>query len=167
MMEEKAIDFLSRRRVMSIATLRPDGWPQNTMVGYANDGLLIYFLISRQSQKLANIVRNDRVSIAIGEAFSDPHEVTGLSLAARASEVTDRAQRELARELLWARHPEFGAFPKPDITKAAIMRARPEVITVLDYREEFGHADILFVGADMGALMEPARPDDWGLTPAS
>jgi len=49
MMESKAVDFLSRRRVMSIATVRPDGWPQNTMVGYANERLLIYLLISRRS----------------------------------------------------------------------------------------------------------------------
>ena len=147
MMEDKAIDFLSRRRVMSIATLRPDGWPQNTIVDYANDDLLIYFLISRHSQKFANILRDDRVSIAIGEAFNDPHEVTGLSLAARASEVTDGAQRERAYELLWARHPEFKAFQKPDLTKAALMRAYPELITIIDYTEEFGHADIVTGGS--------------------
>jgi len=164
MMENKAIDFLSRRRIMSIATLRPDGWPQNTMVGYANDELLIYFLISRHSQKLANILQDDRVSIAIGEAFSDPHEVTGLSLAAHVSEVTDRAQREHASELLWARHPEFKSFQKPDQTKAAVMRAHPEVITIIDYTEEFGHADTVKVGPG-GVTMEAARPDDWGLNP--
>ena len=164
MMENKAIDFLLRRRVMSIATLRPDGWPQNTMVDYANEELLIYFLISRQSQKLANILRDDRVSIAIGEAFNHPHEATGLSLAARASEVTDAVQRERAFELLRARHPEFKAFQKPDLTKAALMRAYPELITIIDYTEEFGHVDVVRVGPG-GATMEPARPDDWGLNP--
>jgi nitroimidazol reductase NimA-like FMN-containing flavoprotein (pyridoxamine 5'-phosphate oxidase superfamily) len=164
MMEDKAIEFLSRRRVMSIATLRPDGWPQNTIVNYANDNLLIYFLVSRHSQKFANIIGNDRVSIAIGEAYSDPHELTGLSLAARASEVTDGAQRERAFELLRARHPEFKAFKKPDLSKAALMRAYPELITIIDYTEELGHVDVVRVGPG-GATMEPARPDDWGLNP--
>ena len=164
MMEAKAVDFLSRRRVMSIATLRPDGWPQNTMVSYANDGLLIYFLISRSSQKLANIRRDDRVSIAIGEAFDDPHEVSGLSLAARASELVDGAQRERAFELLWARHPELNRFRRPDPTKAALMRANPELITIIDYSAEFGHADIVRVGGGV-TTMDPARPDDWGLNP--
>jgi hypothetical protein len=164
MMEDKAIDFLSRRRVMAIATLRPDGWPQNTMVDYANDELLIYFLISRSGQKFENIIRDDRVSIAIGEPFDTPHEVTGLSLAAHASEVTDGAQRQRAYDLLWARHPEFKAFPKPDPTKAALMRAYPDVITIIDYSEKFGHAERVRVGPG-GATMEPARPDDWGLNP--
>ena len=40
---------------MTIATNRPDGWPQATTVGYVNDGLTIYFLCSPQSQKAANI----------------------------------------------------------------------------------------------------------------
>jgi hypothetical protein len=149
---------------MAIATLRPDGWPQNTMVGYANNELLIYFLISRSGQKFANILQDDRVSIAIGEPFTHPHEITGLSLAARASEVTDHAQRERGYELLWGRHPEFKTFPKPDLTKAALMRAYPDVITIIDYTVEFGHTEQIRVGPG-GATMEPARPDDWGLNP--
>ena len=52
-MEQKAIQILEGHRTMAIATVRPDGWPQTTIVGYANDGLLLYFLISRSSQKLA------------------------------------------------------------------------------------------------------------------
>jgi len=32
---------LDGHRVVTIATNRPDGWPQTTMVGYINDGFLI------------------------------------------------------------------------------------------------------------------------------
>ena len=54
-MEQKAIDILNRQRLMAISTLRPDGWPQTTMVSYANEGLLLYFIVSRASQKFANV----------------------------------------------------------------------------------------------------------------
>ena len=53
-MKQKAVDILQENRLMAIATLRPDGWPQATMVSYANDDILIYFIVSRQSQKFAN-----------------------------------------------------------------------------------------------------------------
>jgi nitroimidazol reductase NimA-like FMN-containing flavoprotein (pyridoxamine 5'-phosphate oxidase superfamily) len=66
-MEGKAISILNAHKTMAIATLRQDGWPQNTIVGYANDGLLIYFLVSRASQKLANILQDERIAIAIGK----------------------------------------------------------------------------------------------------
>ena len=66
-MEQPAIEILNANRIMSIATVRPDGWPQTTIVGYANEGFRLYFLIYRTSQKFENISRDDRVSISIGQ----------------------------------------------------------------------------------------------------
>ena len=34
--KEKILSLLEQHRIMTIATLRPDGWPQATTVGYAN-----------------------------------------------------------------------------------------------------------------------------------
>ena len=104
-MKDKAIKILEQHRLMGIATLRADGWPQATMVSYANEDILVYFMISRQSQKFANIERDDRVSLVIGRDFEDPRTIKALSLAARASEVRDARQRERAVKLLLERHP--------------------------------------------------------------
>src|SRR5215212_2793176 len=113
-MEQDAIRLLDRYGVMTIATLRPDGWLQATMVGYANQGLRLYFVVSRRSQKLANILHDDRVSIAIGQDTRDPWAIDGLSMSARALELHDTAKRDRAYHLLLDRHPEFGALPKMD-----------------------------------------------------
>jgi hypothetical protein len=40
-MQDKAIEILNSHRIMAISTLRPDGWPQTTIVGYANEGLTL------------------------------------------------------------------------------------------------------------------------------
>ena len=63
-LKRRILELLDRHRVMSIATLRPDGWPQVTTVGYVNVGLTLYFLCGRDSQKAANLARDDRVSLA-------------------------------------------------------------------------------------------------------
>jgi general stress protein 26 len=165
-MKDKVIDILDRHRLMAIATLRSDGWPQTTTVGYANDGLLIYFLISRQSQKFANLARDDRASIAVGGGGDDLSRIRALSLAAHVSEVADRDQRDLAWRSLLKRHPAYRSFPAPDYGRAAMMRARCTIATVLDYSQGFGHADVATVGTDQLVTMAPARPDDWGLGPA-
>src|SRR3954469_7239273 len=70
-MKQGVIKLLGRYRVMTIASLRPDGWPQATMVGYANEGRRLYFIVPRRSQKLANISHDNRVSIAIGQDTRD------------------------------------------------------------------------------------------------
>lgn len=160
-MEQKAVDILNHYRLMTIATLRPDGWPQATMVSYANDGLLLYFIISRRSQKYANIDRDSRVSIVVGRDFDDPADIKALSIAANASEVRDPAQRKKAIELVLGRHPALAKLGLPDLKHSAVMRAYCSVVTILDYSKGFGHADLLTVGPG-GAEMAPARDDDWG-----
>ena len=59
----KILTLLDQHRIMTIATLRPDGWPQATTVGYANEGLTLYFLCGPESQKAANLARDERVSL--------------------------------------------------------------------------------------------------------
>jgi len=161
-MKEKAIGILDQNRLMAIATLQANGWPQNTMVSYANEDILIYFIISRQSQKFANIERDDRVSIVIGRDFHDPATIKALSIAARASEVTDAKQRQRAVGLLLERHPGLQRLERPSADHSAVMRANPEIITILDYSKGFGHADLLTVGPGGLTDMTPARDDDWG-----
>jgi nitroimidazol reductase NimA-like FMN-containing flavoprotein (pyridoxamine 5'-phosphate oxidase superfamily) len=161
-MKEKAISVLDENRLMAISTMRPDGWPQCTMVGYANEDILIYFVISRQSQKFGNIERDNRVSLVIGRDFHDPATIKALSIAARASEVTDRKQQQRAVKLLLERHPGLRKLEAPTPEHSAVMRANPEIITILDYSKGFGHADLLTVGPGGLTDMTPAREDDWG-----
>lgn len=160
-MEQKAIDILDANRVMTIATLRQDGWPQATIVGYANEGLLIYFVISRTSQKFANIARDGRVCLTIGRDFNEPSEISALSIAANADEVRGAEQRERALDLVLGRHPSLGKLPRPTTERSAVMRAYPAIVTILDYSKGLGHADVLTV-APGGVEMTPARDDDWG-----
>jgi len=161
-MKDKAVDILSENRVMAISTLRRDGWPQTTMVSYANEDILIYFIVSRQSQKFANIERDDRVSLAIGRDVDDPSAIRAVSIAARASEVRDPKQRERAVKLLLERHPGLQKLERPEPGHSAVMRANPDIITILDYSKGFGHADLLTVGPGGLTDMTPARDDDWG-----
>lgn len=161
-MKGKAIDILNGNRIMAIATLRPDGWPQATMVSYANEDILIYFIVSRQSQKLVNIERDNRVSIVIGHDFHDPATIRSVSIAARASELRDSKQRERAVKLLLDRHPGLRRLERPDLGHSAVMRANPEIITILDYSRGFGHTDLLTVGPGGLTEMTAARDDDWG-----
>lgn len=161
-MEDKAIRILDSNRIMAIATVRPDGWPQNTIVGYANDGLLVYFLVSRASQKFANIQHDEHVAIAVAPPPLDVRRIKAVYAGALASEVTDPRQRAEAWRLLTQRHPNLAAFELPQAEQSAMMRAMCKHVSILDFSEGLGPADELTVGAGI-AMMDPARADDWGL----
>jgi nitroimidazol reductase NimA-like FMN-containing flavoprotein (pyridoxamine 5'-phosphate oxidase superfamily) len=71
------LTLLDQHRIMTIATLvRPDGWPQATTVGYVNEGLTLYFLCGLDSQKAANLARDDRVSLTIDHDTPQVMEIT-------------------------------------------------------------------------------------------
>lgn len=166
-MDQTAIDILDKYRLMAISTVRPDGWPQTTLVGYANEGLLIYFVISRHGQKFANLKRDQRVSIAVGRDVEDAKDIRELAIAGEASEVTDPRQRERAIDLLLERRPSLKTLQRPDPATAAVMRAAARVITISDYSKGFGHADQMTLGPAGIVEMQAVRPDDWGFTPAA
>lgn len=147
---------------MSISTIRPDGWPQTTLVGYANQGIFIYFVVSRQSQKFANMMRDDRISLAVGQDFHNPTNILAISAAAHASEVSDAKQRGELVLLIRGRHPGLKMLASPDFNDAAVIRAHPSIITISDYSKGFGHADVLTVAPGGLTEMTAARPDEWG-----
>lgn len=144
-LQNQILTLLDRHRTMSLATLRPDGWPQATTVGFAHDGLTLYFLCGPDSQKAANLARDDRVSLTIDHDTPQVMEITGLSMAAHAQRVSDRAEAQKALGLLLQRYPEQHSLPapmpKPD--EVAIFRVDPEVISVLDYSKGFAHTDLV------------------------
>jgi nitroimidazol reductase NimA-like FMN-containing flavoprotein (pyridoxamine 5'-phosphate oxidase superfamily) len=141
----KILDLLGQHRLMTIATNRPDGWPQATTVGYANDGLTIYFLCGPQSQKAQNIGRDNRVCLTIDHDVPDPMAITGLSMAAIAQAVRDPAEVSKATNLLMKQYPEYAAYPAPKPDEILIMKVLPKVISVLDYTKGFAHADLITV----------------------
>jgi len=143
---KKILALLDEHRIMTIATLRPDGWPQATTVGYVNEGLTLYFLCGLESQKAANLARDDRVSLTIDHDTPEIMSITGLSMAARARSVTDREEAEKVLRMLPLKYPEQKVplpMPMPGFGDVRIFRVTPTVISVLDYSQGFGHTDLV------------------------
>jgi PPOX class probable F420-dependent enzyme len=162
------IALLDQHRIMTIATNRPDGWPQATVVGYANDGLIIYCFIGHDSQKYANITRDPRVSVAIANDYPQPLLIKGLSMAARVAIVTDEAEVDRALECLLRRYPEYrNLMTKPDPAQVPMLRLTPQVVSVLDYSKGFGHADLVRVTESDFAEHIEGRQHTWGAPQAA
>lgn len=165
-MQEKILSILGRHGLMTLATNRPDGWPQATSVSYVHRGLVIYFLISRSSQKFANLSADDRVSICIAAGSPTPSQFEGLSMSARANEMRDDPDRSDMLEQMRAHHPVYFDTPALDMTRSALFRALPQIISIVDFSKGLGHSDVVTVGADQILEMTAVRPDNWGPDPA-
>lgn len=159
--KRQIVDLLNQHRIMTISTNRSDGWPQATVVSYANDSLIIYCRISRDSQKFANIALDPRVSLAIAKDYPQPLQIKGLSMAARAAEVTDQGERDHAADILLQRYPEYKVMPRLDPAVVPTFRLTPEVVSILDYSKGFGHSDLVKVTDNDLAEFVEARRHHW------
>ncbi len=143
--KKKILGLLDQHRIMTVATLRPDGWPQATTVGYVNEGLTLYFLCGLDSQKAANLARDDRVSLTVDHDTDNLMAISGLSMAGHATAVTDRDEAAKILGLLPSKYPEQVSLPvpMPGPDDVRIFRVTPKVISVLDYTKGFGHTDLV------------------------
>jgi nitroimidazol reductase NimA-like FMN-containing flavoprotein (pyridoxamine 5'-phosphate oxidase superfamily) len=136
----KILRVLDQHCTMTLATLRPDGWPQATTVAYVNEGLTLYFACALHSQKAANLARDDRVSLTIDH--DPPHliEITGISMAAHARTVVEPDEASKVLHTLRLRYPKL---PLPMPEDVRLFRVTPTIISVLDYSKGFLHTDLV------------------------
>lgn len=131
---------------LTLATVRPDGYPQATTVSYAHDGLTLYVGVGLGSQKACNIQGNNRVSLAITKPYAEWQHIQGLSMAATARIIDDLDETQHASECMLRRFPHIrdmmqgiNALPWAG---AVFLRITPSVISVLDYEQGFGHTTL-------------------------
>jgi nitroimidazol reductase NimA-like FMN-containing flavoprotein (pyridoxamine 5'-phosphate oxidase superfamily) len=141
---EFVLHVMDTAQDLTLATIRPDGYPQATTVSFAHDGVLLYVGIGRHSQKAENIRRNDKVSLTINLPYCDWREIRGLSMSARAEILEAPAEVETARACLERRFPAVSEWCGPDMSaEVAFLRIRPETVSVLDYSKGFGHTELV------------------------
>ncbi len=101
-----------------------------------------------------------------------PLDLKGLSLAGRASVVTDRKEFDYIGRLRLKRYPEYVATPastpgdgimarieaKPTAGPAVLLRIAPEILSVSDYSKGFGHSDLVrFSERDLDVHVQSQR----------
>jgi nitroimidazol reductase NimA-like FMN-containing flavoprotein (pyridoxamine 5'-phosphate oxidase superfamily) len=139
------LKLLKQHNIMSLATIRGDGFPQATTVAYANDGLTLYFCCDRASQKVRNLKRSKKVSLTIDRDCENWTRIRGLSMGATAMLLSKPAEVRRALELLARKFPAMENMSAEDIASSAFIKITPKVISVLDYSKGFGHTDLVRV----------------------
>ena len=144
--EKFILGIMKRHNVMTLATVRRDGFPQATTVAYANDGLDLYFCCDKTSQKVKNISRSNKVSATIDHDTRDWNKIKAISLAGHATVLKGKRARAHAAELLTRKFPQQGSFSADD-PAVAFVQVQPSVVSLLDYSQGFGHTELIEIPA--------------------
>jgi nitroimidazol reductase NimA-like FMN-containing flavoprotein (pyridoxamine 5'-phosphate oxidase superfamily) len=167
-LRDEILAILDGANDTTLATIRPDGYPQATTVSYAHDGLTLYFGCAGDSQKARNLASNDKVSLTINLPYGNWSEIRGLSMSGRARRISDPREAEQAGQLLLRKFPEgIAEYASDGLEGVALFRVSPEVISVLDYRKGFGHTDLVRDLGDPEDVIDIVEEADLESFPAS
>jgi nitroimidazol reductase NimA-like FMN-containing flavoprotein (pyridoxamine 5'-phosphate oxidase superfamily) len=137
-LRSKILKVLQRQHFMTVATIRPDGYPQATTVKYIYDDLIVYFATSPTSQKASNIQLNNKVSVAIVDQAEDFYKLRGLSMSGTATRVQDKQRAEEYALRLFGRLPQKRRLVPEEPKELAVYEIRPVAIALIDYASGFG-----------------------------
>jgi general stress protein 26 len=145
-MQEFISGIIDNGKDLTLATVRPDGYPQATAVSYANDGMTIYVAIGKDSQKANNIRRCNKVSLTINADYQDWNHIKGISMGALAEIMSEPGEIRHATGCMIRRFPQLAELVNtPQVADIALLKITPQVISVLDYEKGFGHTDLVTV----------------------
>ena len=143
-MENFVLDIMENHNILTLATLREDGYPQANTVTYANDGLTMYIATALDSQKIKNIINSNKVSLTIDKDYEDWNKIKGLSMAATAEIPTNPDDIQKAMNCLVKKFPFLAEMPEPE-EPLAVVRITPQIISVLNYELGFGNTELIEV----------------------
>lgn len=123
------LKLIESQRLMTLATNRPDGWPQANTMGYINDGLNLYFVTGRDSSKLENLIADPRASVAI-RGKAEEGEAVGLTLYGAVAEVTDENEVHRLNDRIATRYPDVSIY-SPGGHAVAVLKFTPESVSAV------------------------------------
>jgi len=142
-LKAKILEVLKSQHLMTLATVRPDGYPQATVVNYISDDLTLYFATDASSQKVGNIKLNNKVSVAIANQTEDFYKLSGLSMSGIATRIMETKTAEQLSLRLFRTLPQSKRFVPQDPRQLAVFSVTPVVVCLIDYASGFGTSHLL------------------------
>jgi nitroimidazol reductase NimA-like FMN-containing flavoprotein (pyridoxamine 5'-phosphate oxidase superfamily) len=137
-LKSKILDILQCHHMMTLATIRPDGFPQATTVNYVHDDLTLYFATDASSQKAGNIKMNNKVSVAITSETENFYKLRGLSMSGTAKRVREKERVQEVSLLLFRKLPQAKRFVPENPKQLAVYAITPVAISLVDYASGYG-----------------------------
>lgn len=123
----------------TLATLRPDGWPQATVISFVADGETLWFDCLKSSQKAFNLALDPRVSMTVMIPYVGWGDIYGYSLAGRVRLLSAVDEIESVTRLWRAKFPYMKRVLTANSDDFVFFELKPELAERMDFQKGLGH----------------------------
>jgi nitroimidazol reductase NimA-like FMN-containing flavoprotein (pyridoxamine 5'-phosphate oxidase superfamily) len=137
--KEEIIDYLSKKKFITLATSTTDGKPLTHTIAYVNKGPHLYFSTSNQSRKIKNIQENANVAYSVYDETEHLDEIRSIQMEGTAAVVSDKKESKEIIQMLNQKFPSMDYMNlNPD---NVIIKIIPKTCFFSDYIRRFGQRD--------------------------
>ncbi len=137
--KDQIIDYLSKRKFLTLATISINGEPSTHPIAYVNIEDVVYFSTSKNTRKAINIQKNSNVAYSVFDGTEHLDEIKSIQMEGNAKIINDEAESKNIRKMLKQKFPFMPDLPPdPDDT---IIKVTPRICYFSDYSKRFGQID--------------------------
>lgn len=125
----------------TLATVRPDGWPQATVVSFVNEDDRVWFECLKTSQKSKNHALDSRVSLTVMIPYLPWGDIWGFSFSGHARMLTTAEELSKVKARWLARFPYMSEVLDHNLPDFNFYEVRPETVVRMDYRRGLGQGN--------------------------
>jgi len=135
--KEQIVNYLSKRKFLTLATSTQEGEPLAHPIAYVNKGDTVYFSTGKQTRKFKNIQKNPNVAYSVYDSTEYLDEVRSVQMEGKATPVTDKKETKEINKMLKQKFPSMSDLTKyPD---SIIIKINPKTCYFIDYNKGFGY----------------------------
>ena len=134
--KEHIVDYLSRRKFLTLATSNKKGEPLTHPMAYINIGPTVYFSTNKKSRKVKNIEENPNVAYSVYDETEHLDEVRSIQMEGEASIVNNKKESQDIHKMLNKKFPTMEYMPSD--LDGIIIKIDPKICHFSDYIKKFG-----------------------------
>ena len=139
--KEHIVDYLSRRKFLTLATSNKKGVPLTHPIAYVNIGPIVYFSTSKITRKVKNIKENPNVAYSVYDATEYLYEIKSIQMEGKALIVDNEKESQDIFKLLNKKFPTIEYMGQSEDT--IFIKILPKVCYFSDYLKRFGDRDLV------------------------
>ena len=137
--KNEIIDYLSKRKFLTLATSTQNGDPLTHPIAYVNKEQNVYFSTDKNTRKAKNIGKNPNVAYSIYDNTEHLDEIKSIQMQGKATQVIDEKE---CKEIIQMLHKKFPLMTKiPIDSDSIIIKINPKTCFFSDYTKRFGYME--------------------------
>ncbi|UCF13746.1 MAG: pyridoxamine 5'-phosphate oxidase family protein [Thermoplasmatales archaeon] len=137
--KEEIVNYLSKKKFITLATSTLNGKPLAHTIAYINKGPTLYFSTGNQSRKVKNIQENPNVAYSVYDETEYLDDIRFIQMEGIATLVSDKEESKEALKMLNQKFPSTSNLSSdPD---SVIIKITPKICYFSDYIRRFGQRD--------------------------